>query len=333
MSIKAPAKPNITPAAPVESVAPASKDDYHEAAFKEALQLEGLVKKGAPAEPASELEAHVESDPAEEAVEPAAKAPPKADAPLDKSFAKLANATASLRKEQEALKPYAEVAKVFRPEQMQALARAMAAKDPLSVLAAVGLSYTDVAKAVVGQGDKKAEPANKEAPREEPNEPAHVAELRAEIRELQQERFVRAQEQVTSTIAGFIKESADKYPHLSLIDDGASKVRRVLEDYYQRTGGQPGETPTESFEIAAAEVEAREAKEAVRWEKVLSGLRAKRDGAKSVDSSASESPTSRESSGQKTLTNKMAAPAAISHEPEDREELYATLVNDKSLWG
>ena len=304
------------PAAPaVQSApeAPKSNADAMQEAFAEALKQEGVVQVE------GKNDANVTTPPAEK---PKEEAPPAAP---EKSWEKLMQEKADLRKQQEALKnnPQLALNAAMDPGSVQALLRAKQAGDPMGVLTALGFTYGDVARRILETEPGNTPPPPKEAPKEVPKG-VLPPELEQEI--VQMRAYVAQQQR--KEILGRVKEvlPADKFKLISSMNQHEG-VLQFVQDFHTRTGELPGNTFEESITTAAEALERKLSQEAEKWRKVLTPAQA----AAIVQPEAQREPQSSgpvTSPASKTLTNGVAAPAPTKPEPTTREEVISGLLKD-----
>lgn len=275
----------------------------------------------------------------EKAAEPAkSPEPPKDDTPpgIKKSFEKLAQEKAEVRKAADEVKAYREASQGLSPADLQAIARAKMSRDPLAALRALGFSYADVASKVVEGRPAKAPPAAREEPAaEEPPAPLpELEEIKSELAELRAERAARQAQETRTRVRETI---GDKYP-LTKEFGAEAEVLGYLENYYntqlQKTGvgDLPAATFEENVQIAAEAVEQKYAAQKAKWERILSkNLTAAPGGAKIPP----EAPaTSARPTGQAnpTLTNAMDAPRHIvASDPQSKKEIIDDLLKDPNF--
>ena len=312
--------PATTPAAPQSTF------DAMNVAFAEALKAEGLVK-GSEETPAAQLQSVGTSSnsagdppPVQQATKPADEVPV---AP-EKSWEKLMQEKAELRRQQEALKASPQLA----IPNAQALAKAVQSGDALGAISALGFTYADVTKQLL---------ATPEAPPAAVTPAAEATPAALNLPPELQQRLQRldqleawAMQQQRQSILNNVKEvlPADKFKLIT----GRGEYETVLgylERFHAETGTLPGATFNESVQIAAEALEARLAQEAEKWKKVLTPAQPPAN----VQGEAQRSPPQ---SGQvtspvnttKTLTNTTTAPAAVKPELTTRAEIFADLLKD-----
>lgn len=303
------------PAAPA---AQPTRAESLEIAFAEALKQEGLVKEEPkPAEPPKDM-APPEA--------PKAPEPPKEeDAPSDplkRSFEKLAKRSEEVRQKEERLKVYEMLEKAVPPHQIQALARALASGDPMSLVTAAGFTYADVAKRVTSD-ELPAKPA---APEPEKPQGALPPEVQSELAQMRAYIAQKQQEELNQKIVQTIPADKTKFLAARPAAERAAMINQYVNQFRQATGGFPGDTFEESVAIAAEAVEAHLAKEAEFYRQVLTPGQSS---APVAPAAHGETPKTGPESVPvpKTLTN-TSAPAGVKPEPTTREERLNALLND-----
>ncbi len=266
--------------------------------------------KPAPATPVveGEVEAAVEKAPEEE--KPLEEEKPKLEAkkeglpdPLKKSFEALAKEKSDLRAERDSLKAErGELAKY------RMLDNAVKNRDAMGVLAAAGLTYKDVVAQVTGG---KAVIPDAEEPEAGSSE---VQTLRTELEELKNERKAEKFNRNMETLHTKMREAVDpkKYPNLAADPGLVREAHNLLIEHTKKTGSPPGETLTESIQIA---LEAVEAKEEANVQKIMKrrGLTSAKpagDTEEAGTKSAVDQPASELGKPSRTLTNSHATTPA-----------------------
>jgi hypothetical protein len=280
-----------------------------------------------PAEPAKAAEGEAPAKPTEAAkpAEPKAEEPAKSD--LELNFEKLVRKQSEFRKEVDEAKPGIELTKVIGAPSAQALNKAIAMKDPLSALAAIGFSVKDVTNAFIGGEKPKAPVKPAEKPADAPAQSTLPPEVQEMLNEHKQMKATAQRQAVGNEIKRVVGEGKEKFPLLTNLE-AFEEVNVVIEEMYSRGGFPQGASPQEVIRIAAEEAESRLGRQKAKWSKVLTPAAA---GA-TVPPKAPETPKqpAQESGGQ---TNKPAAvPAGSpSHAGFDREAAIAELKNDPFL--
>lgn len=290
--------------APAPYLAPSQLDP---AVLAKALQEDGVVE--APPEPPTKVEAKVEEKPPE---------PKPAIAELP-ALARIAKERDAFRKEMEANKPHLEALRAIPPHTVSAIAKAIASGDPVSLLAAAGMTHAQYNARLLGA--KEVEVEEKEAAPSSGNKDIDL--LKQELAALKQERdnekLQVSRSQMLNQMKDILKDSP-KFETINGLEDFEG-VERVLIAYHNTHGSLPGETLKESVELAAELYEAQLKKEAERWSKVLT----KGQSPASVPSKAPESPSSG-TVASRTLTNaNTSAPAVPRTVPKTRQEIIDAL--------
>lgn len=319
--------PTETAAAPAVPAAPTTNSapiDYADIA-KGFPAEEAAPEQKAEAKPVESKDEKKEEPKSEE--KPKAEEPKGDDEPFKNGFEKLVKAQKQFRDEKEAAKHGFELAEVVTPSQAAALKAALAKGDKLGVMTALGISYTDIAQAVVGasKGEAPKPPAQpaKETPAEQARRIA-LENLPPEVQQIVQaynkSQQLATEQQVKSAIKEVITAHAPKLKHVAGLE-AVDEVSAVMEEMFQRAGGFPSDDPREVIRIAAEEAELRLSRQAQKWAKVLTPSG---ESATIPTSKAPVTPDSpAQSSGGKTLTNNLGAsasrpsPAAL-----DPESLY-----------
>lgn len=288
--------PTSTPAAPKTTA------ESMEAALAVALKEEGLVTETPPAP------------------EPAAAAPPEStpvkdpDPKIEDGLTRLARKSAELRQAQQKVQPVIGALENLPPGTAQALAKAIASKDPVSILASLGITHQEYERSAI---ERPAPP-----PEVDPVK-AELQALREQLAAVQQDRAETYREKAQQSIKATIAANAEQFKYLGAVGDVA-QVENIVVDFYQRHGRLPGETFEESVLLAAEEVESRLAKEAQRWRKVLTPEAAASNVPIAKAPEASPAPRAA------PLTNRNAVePGATPQKtPQTREERLALLESD-----
>ncbi len=176
---------------------------------------------------------------------------------VEKGLEDLAREKAAFRQEREAAKAEISEARAMRDAAQKG--------DAMALLAAARIPWSQAARQVLeGHGKPEAK-----APAQEEVDPrdARLAALEKEIATTK-ERAARAD------LMGQLKErtTGGKYPHLAAME-AEPEALSYIEQYFKETGELPGKTLDETLEIALEAVETAKAKEAKRWEGVLTKLR------------------------------------------------------------
>lgn len=295
-----------------------------EKAFKE----EGLVAETPAVETDQQKPPVVESKPAEKQE----VKPPVADQKVAEevpALVKIAQERAALRRESETVKPYLEALKVLSPTEVQRLAQARAAGDPVAALKAIGFDHSQyTAKMLSLKGEEQPAP---EA--EKPSASPDLEQLKQEVASLKQEReaerFAASRQQALTRMREVLKDDP-KFSHVRQLEDYEG-VEALLTAYWNENKTLPGDTFEESVKLAAEAREVQLKKEAARWQKVLSGdLTSSSSGAGVQTKKAPESQPSTGSAAPRTLTNaNTTAPAVTRPPPKSREEIINAILDGR----
>ncbi len=243
---------------PVDYIAAATSVAEGTPAPEAPVEVEPVAPVAVPAPPSGEAEAPIEVPDAGAA--PEVKADPPAEKPssrVEKGYEDLAREKAALRKEKEAIQQEAAELKAYR--------EAARGGDALALLAAAKIPWRRAAEQVLATNEA---PAQKAASKAEPDErDRRLAALEQEI------ASTKAQA-ARQNLMGQLKElTKDKrFAHVSHME-AEGQVISYIEKYFNETGELPGSNLQETMEIAAEAVETQLAKEAARWEGVLTKLR------------------------------------------------------------
>lgn len=261
----------------------------------------------------------------QEKAAPPAPGQPPAEAPKteppktaeDRSFEKLAQEKAAVRKLGEKYKALEALERTLPPGALEAVAKAKAAGDPEAILTALGYSYADLAAKKVAAAPAEKKPEADEGP---------VAELRAEIAALKEDREREKAERIRADARGRIKGLIQgKFKHIEALGR-ESAIEDYLANYYRENGEPPGVTFEDSVELAARAVEKRLEGEAGVWKKLLTP--------DAVSSSVtSEAPAPAPGAPSKTLTNAGSTAPSGATKATSRDELFAQLLADQNVWG
>lgn len=306
-----------TPATP--PAAPQSNFDALNVAFAEALKAEGLVK-------GSEETSAPAAEPAKPPEPAKVEGNPPAEVPVapEKSWEKLMQEKAELRRQQEALKANPQLA----IPNAQALAKAVQSGDALGAIAALGFTYADVTKQLLSTPDVATPKTH--TPAEPPASTVNLPpELQQRLQRLDQLEAWAMQQQRQS-ILNNVKEvlPADKFKIIT----GRGEYETVLgylERFHAETGTLPGATFNESVQVAAEALEAKLSQEAEKWRKVLTPAQPPANVHGEAQRAPPQSgPVTSPVHTTKTLTNTTTAPAAVKPELTTREEIFADLLKD-----
>jgi hypothetical protein len=290
-------------------------------ALRDALEADGVIEK----------KVESQTTPVENKPKVEQKVEQSTD-PFTKSFTKFTTEKEQFRKQTEAWKPYAEMSKHLTVDALSAAVKAKQAGDPMAILAAFGFSHTDYVRQTAAAAAGKPAPAKDASEKEEPQENSELAQLKAELAELRNERMQeKVQSQRTQVLTAMKDELARQVEKFPLINDMEAQgdVLRFIEQHVQRTGSPPGESFEETVAMAATEVESRLTQAKEKWSKVLT----KQKTPVRVQGEAEEplQAGSEEVVG-KTLTNRMSATVAARPVSSDRASRIAEIAQDNSLW-
>ncbi len=263
-----------------------------------------------------EKTAEVPKEVAKELAAPESKKEEKPEL-LKKSFEKLAQESAALRKEKDELK--AERAIVDKYKMVDKMVES---KDAMGLLATFGIKYSTWVKQVMEKGEGA--PDAEETPKGTKVDPM-ATRIEALEKIINEERYNRSVDQLLGKIEEVAKAQADKFPLVNSDKATVKQVHSYLLDFVQRTGKPPGDTIEESVQMALEAVEADQGKEAEKWRKRL-GLTDKKvaSSVEEVTKSASDPAASELANKSKTLTNSHAsAPRTVgsNNQSETPEEL------------
>lgn len=244
-----------TPATPAPAVP--AKFDVNAMRDEVARELSARAAPAAetpPPAPAAEPEKKME-------VKPEVKEQPQEKPPSDsiaRSFENLAKQKAELRAKEQAI-----AEKERRVSKLEALEAAAATRDPIAVLRAAGMSWSEATEAVVGlsKGGKK------------PEEPkadqtvSVVEKLQQEIAALRAEQWQK--EQISNIGNALTKAPSEKF---RLVKELLSPqdIYNQIAAHYSASGGQlPAETFEDSVQMVMEAMEVQLKQQAERFSKVL----------------------------------------------------------------
>lgn len=227
------------------------------------------------------------------------------------------------QKEIDAAKPYVEALKAIPPHTAQAIAKAIAAGDPVSLLAAAGMTHSQYNARLLGNIDREEKaPAKEEAPND-------VAALKAEVealrRDREAERIASSRNQMLGQMKSILKDDP-KFKTINGLGDYEG-VEGVLIRYHSQHGQLPGNTLEESVQLAAElyEYELRQ-----HAEKFRPFLTAEQQSAVVTEKRAPESQPAAGTVTNRTLTNaNTTAPAAPRTVPKTRQEILQALIEGR----
>lgn len=262
-------------------------------------------KEAAKAEPPAEKEEAAEEkeiEAKEEKEENKEEKKEERDTLLKKSFDVLAREKAALRKEREEAKAEkAELAKY------RTLDLAVKNKDPMGVLAALGLPYSTLVDQLTG---RKTEEKPSEAQTASKKEEEYLQRIEALEQARKEEKYQRDVQALDSQIEKLALSKKDKFKLSTSEDDFAAGVRDYLLNHIKETGSPPGEDLEESIEMALEAIEAKFEAQAAKWRKKLGLTAAEMSNTITKAESAAESVKS-VTTKSKTLSNSHAsAPVA-----------------------
>ena len=239
------------------------------------------------------------------------------------ALVRIAKARDALRKEQESMKPHAEVLKRFSPQQLQRLSDAAASGDPVAALAALNFTHGQYTAKLLGESPEKTEIPEKTAPPEYESLKQEIQALKAER---ETERVQGQRKEALGKMESILKDNP-KFSTINSMKDYEG-IEKVLIQYWSENGQTlPADTFEESVALAAEVHEANLRKEAERWRGVLTGFKE----AAPVAAKAPEAPRTGTES-PRTLTNAMStAPAAARTAPKSREELLEAIARGDDL--
>lgn len=310
--------------AAVPYMSPSEKFKVDPQELMKALEADGVPVKAdtsnTPDKPAQEAPKVTDTPPP---APPAAKAEEKAELP---ALARIARERDAFRKEMEANKHQLEALRAIPQHTVSAIAKAIAAGDPVSLLAAAGMTHQQYNNSLLGKMERA------EKPEESPKEASgnkELDEMRRELQAIKAERDTEKMQASRTQLLGQMKDILRGSPKFETINglEDFDGVERVLIDYHKQHGSLPGENLKESVELAAEFYEAQLKKEAERWSRVLT--KGKPDNI--VASKAPESPTAG-TVASRTLTNaNTSAPAAPRAVPKTRQEIIDALVSGQEI--
>ena len=275
-----------------------------------ALQEDGVIEKPA-VEKAAEITEKVAKTEKTEA--PTA---PKEELP---ALVRIAKEREAFRREMESAKPHLEALKAIPSHTVSAIAKAIASGDPVSLLAAAGMTHAQYNARLLGAKDPvKEETEEKSVNPEYDTLRQELAELR---RERETEKVTAARSQVLTQMKDILKDDP-KFETINSLGDFEG-VERVLIDYHRAHGSLPGVDLKESVQLAAEQYELQLKKEAERWRPILT----KGQTPAPVASKVTESPSAGTVT-TRTLTNaNTTAPAVPKTAPKTRQEIIDAIAN------
>lgn len=225
-------------------------------------------------------------------------------------------------KEFESAKPYVEALKAIPPHQAQAIAKAIQSGDPVSLIAAAGMTHSQYNARLLGMTDKT-------EGREEAKPVDKVAELEAKLaafeREKEQERIQSSRSQMLGQMKNIIKDNP-AFKTINSLGDYEG-VESTLIKYHSQYGQLPGNTLEESVQLAAELYEYELRQYAEKFRPVLTGAQ------QSVVVPETRAPDAKpvpSNDGPRTLTNSnTTAPAVSKKLPKTRQEVLAAIISGK----
>lgn len=289
------------------------------AELMKAFQEEGIVgtpEVAKPAEPAPEPIKATEPEP----VKPPEPVAAKEELP---ALMRIARERDAFRKEMEQAKPHLEALKAIPAHTVSAIAKAIASGDPVSLLAAAGMTHAQYNARVLGAPEPEAEKTEEKVQSGNPD----VDSLRQEIQALRQERDAEKMQATRTQVLGQMKSILADSPKFSTINalGDFEGVEKVLIDYHRVHGSLPGATLEESVQLAAEQYESQLKKEAEKWRQVLTPPAS----SVPVASGAPAKPPAGTAS-PRTLTNaNTTAPAAPRSVAKSKEEVLAAIIEGR----
>lgn len=327
-NVAAPAAPAEAPSKIDQMLAAVAEYEKGDAPNVDGNPVPAVVAAPAAGSPAGSPPAPAAPPPAAEPAKP----PPEPEIPV---LERIARREKALREERQQVAPYIDALKVLPPDRVQALTKALASRDPVSALASLGFSHAEYTNRLL-DGATPGTPPAKADPKAPPAPVAAIdPELKAEIEELRQfkqqyqaEKAQQAQKEVLTRVADVVKANP-KFKYLAGLED-YQQVIDTVQKYYTETGKLPGDSFPESVVMAAEVVEARLAKMAEKFGKLLTPapppatVPAQKAPESHLPSAGSEVP--------RTLNNGLAStPAPVRPAPQTHEERIAALLSDPTF--
>ncbi len=227
------------------------------------------------------------------------------------------------RKEIDAAKPYVEALKAIPPHTAQAIAKAIQAGDPVSLLAAAGMTHSQYNNRLLGNLEREEKGSAKEEP---PNE---VAALKAEVealrRDREAERLAGTRNQMLGQMKTILKDDP-KFKTINGLGDYEG-VEATLIRYHNQHGALPGNTLEESVQLAAELYEYELRQHAEKFRPYLTG---ESQPAVVTEKRAPESQPAAGMVANRTLTNaNTTAPAVPRTIPKTRQEILQALIEGR----
>ena len=284
-----------------------------------ALQEDGVIEKPA-VEKAAEITEVVAKT---EKTEPL----PKEELP---ALVRIAKEREALRREMDSAKPHLEALKAIPPHTVSAIAKAIASGDPVSLLAAAGMTHAQYNARLLGAKD----PVKEET--EEKSANPEYDTLRQELAELKRERETEKINAARVTIFERMKGilSDEKYNEIDSQVD-LEEIERIIYTFHGEHKTLPGETLEQSITMAAdtyldQQKQAKAYREKTKWRKGLT----KDQSPAPVASKVTESPSAGTVT-TRTLTNANttapAVPKTVSYTRQEALDAIANGTDDKLL--
>lgn len=305
----------VDPLKPATVPAPSKTVDYNDIA--KGMPSEEVAAAPAPAAPveaAAETKAP-EAKPGEAKVEPKPGDTVEGEGEgttFEKGFKQLTQRSAALRAREDSVKPLEALAKIIDPAKAQAFTKALQSNNPMSVMAALGFTYADIAASVAGGGVGQPQVVPEAAPA-----PAPAGEVNPEIAEvLATFRAQKAQQQEQTVLTGIknvVVAAAAKFKTVAGLEDFQGVSNVLAEMWVNGKNSFPSNDAVENITIAAEEYERRLASGEVlltkkQWEKLQNLTPAPASGSTPPATTRARSGNAPVSSGSQTLTNNAGAP-------------------------
>lgn len=243
------------------------------------------------------------------------------------------------QKEIDAAKPYVEALKAIPPHTAQAIAKAIQAGDPVSLLAAAGMTHAQYNNRLLGNLEREEKGPTKEEP---PNE---IAALKAEVEALRRDREAERQRQemeqaqiargrTLSQIEDLVKNDP-RFPGLREANVFEAVEQEIMEYWTdpKTKGTLPGNTFEETLQLAAemAEYNLKHTNkyDFLVWQK-RKALTPATQPAVVTEKRAPESQPAAGMVANRTLTNaNTTAPAVPRTIPKTRQEILQALIEGR----
>lgn len=216
-----------------------------------------------PAAPALKVVPHtVEDDDAPApVVKPAEVKKEEPKSRLDKSFERLAAEEAQLRTRSQALQTQAQEIAAYK-EKFARFEAATSKKDGLALLAAAGISYSQLANQLL-EGKLPDEETHQKATQKD-DLSTRVEQLETQLK---QAKAQNARGQLFSHMKEVAKTNTERFPHVVALEDEGAALE-LLENYVQQNNRLPAEDMEASIELAFEALEQKHRKQAERYTKV-----------------------------------------------------------------